>query len=119
MATDREALKSVAGACLKQIVDGHRRVPVCPDNGCPAAQAFRWLNAATGWNKTPDEYMLIGEAHADSPATVQYQTRYRPQDLQNVIAAWPGTHPEGRPPKGRQVPVDAMMKLHWKHIRLG
>ncbi|MBF0101611.1 MAG: aldehyde ferredoxin oxidoreductase C-terminal domain-containing protein [Desulfobacterales bacterium] len=38
------------GACLFGALTGIKRVPF-----------FAWINAATGWNKTPEEYMEIGE----------------------------------------------------------
>jgi len=39
-----------AGLCLFGSFLGARRIPV-----------FDWLNAATGWRKTPEEYMAIGK----------------------------------------------------------
>ena len=39
-----------AGFCLFGLFLGSTRIP-----------SFEWLNAATGWNRTPEEYMAIGE----------------------------------------------------------
>lgn len=39
-----------AGLCLFGVFLGARRIPT-----------FDWLNAATGWNKKPEQYMEIGE----------------------------------------------------------
>jgi len=39
-----------AGLCMFGLMIGAKRLP-----------AFAWLNAATGWNKTPEQYMEIGK----------------------------------------------------------
>jgi aldehyde:ferredoxin oxidoreductase len=40
---------SSTGLCMFGAFMGVHRLPI-----------FEWINAATGWNKTPDEYMIIG-----------------------------------------------------------
>jgi aldehyde:ferredoxin oxidoreductase len=116
VASDQEALKSVASACYKQVTDGAGGCLFAMIMGVQHWQAFEWLNAATGWDKTPDEYMEIGK---------------RMQTLRQLFNIKHGIDPisfkmhprmTGDPPlsagplKGRQVPIHAMMKLHWKHF---
>ena len=44
------ALANGAGLCLFGLFLGASRIPV-----------FEWLNAATGWNRTPEDYLAAGE----------------------------------------------------------
>jgi len=44
------SLANGAGMCMFGLFVGAKRVPT-----------FDWLNAATGWQLTPEEYMTIGE----------------------------------------------------------
>ncbi len=59
-ATSNVALKSVANACIKQVVDGSGGCLFAMISGMNHFRIFDYLNAATGWNRTPDEYMKIG-----------------------------------------------------------
>ncbi len=43
------SLANAAGFCLFGLMLGSKRIPT-----------FAWLNAATGWNKTPEQYLEIG-----------------------------------------------------------
>jgi len=75
---------------------------------------FEWLNAATGWNKTPDEYMVIGKRiqtlrqmfgikHGIDPMTYKMNSRMAGEQALT----------EG-PNKGKTVPIKEMMQAHWK-----
>jgi aldehyde:ferredoxin oxidoreductase len=92
-----------AGCCLFGTFLGVHRIPI-----------FEWINAATGWEKTPEEYMEIGERiqtlrqwfnvrHGISPASYKVNKRAL-----------------GRPPqkkganKGRTVAIEKMMSDYWK-----
>ncbi len=44
------ALANASGLCLFGLFLGASRIPV-----------FEWLNAATGWNRTPEDYLAAGE----------------------------------------------------------
>ena len=116
IASDNEAIKSVAMASYKMVTDGAGGCLFAMMMGVQHWQAFEWLNAATGRNKTPDEYMEIGK---------------RMQTLRQMFNIKHGIDPitfkmhkrmAGDPPlkegllKGRQVPIDEMMHLHWKHF---
>jgi aldehyde:ferredoxin oxidoreductase len=92
-----------AGLCLFGSFLGVEKLPV-----------FEWLNAATGWRKTPEEYMRIGE---------RVQTLRQQFNIEHGID--PGTfkmsdRAAGRPPqtrganRGRTVPVEEMMRDYWR-----
>lgn len=116
IATDREALKTVAGACYKQIVDGIGGCLFAQIMGVQHWQAFEWLNAATGWGKTPDEYMLIGKRMQTLRQLFNVKHGIEPKSFK-IHPRMAGDPPlkEG-PNKGRTVPIDDMMSLHWKHF---
>jgi aldehyde:ferredoxin oxidoreductase len=59
--SDEEALKNVAYTSFKMLVDGTGGCYYAALTGVLHFKIFEYLNAATGWNKTPDEYMEIGK----------------------------------------------------------
>jgi aldehyde:ferredoxin oxidoreductase len=94
-----------AGLCLFGAFLGLHRLPL-----------FEWLNAATGWEKTPEDYMEIGE---------------RIQTLKQAFNVKHGVDPKkympnqrtiGMPPqkkganKGRSVDIDKMIKDYWNQF---
>lgn len=115
-ASDQEAVKSVANACYKQVIDGVGGCLFAMIMGVQHWQAFEWLNAATGWDKTPDEYMVIGKRMQTLRQLFNIKHGIDPKSFK--------MHPRmaGDPPlnagplKGRRVPIEAMMKQHWKHF---
>jgi aldehyde:ferredoxin oxidoreductase len=91
-----------AGICMFGAFVGIKRTPT-----------FDWLNAATGWNKDPEEYMAMGE---------------RIQTLKQQFNVKQGIEPKsfkandrslGIPPlleggnKGRTVEIDKLMEGYW------
>lgn len=113
LASDTVALKSVAGSCYKQLVDGIGGCLFAMITGAQHWKVFDYLNAATGWNKTPDEYMEIGK---------------RMQTLRQMFNIREGVDPisfkmhdrlAGAPPlkegpnAGKTLPILEMMKGHW------
>ncbi|MFA5523597.1 MAG: aldehyde ferredoxin oxidoreductase family protein [Tissierellales bacterium] len=112
--SEEVALKSMAGSCYKQIIDGVGGCLFAMITGAQHFRVFDYLNAATGWNKTPDEYMEIGK---------------RIQTLRQMFNTREGIEPlsfkmhdrvSGNPPleegpnKGKTIPIEQMMKDHWK-----
>lgn len=94
-----------AGVCLFGTFLGAKRIPV-----------FDWLNAATGWNKTPEEYMEMG-GHI--------------QTLKQLFNIKHGINPKsskvsdrvlGRPPqkeganKDRTADIEKMMAGYWSQF---
>jgi len=111
---DGDALKSVAGSCLKQVVDGSGGCLFAMISGVQHWRIFDWLNEATGWEKSPDEYMEAGK---------------RMQTLRQMFNVREGIDPvsfkmheriesplSSGPTRGRRVATEEMMHLHWKHF---
>jgi aldehyde:ferredoxin oxidoreductase len=114
LASEEVALKSVAMSCIKQVLDGAGGCLFAMISGLENWRVFDYLNAATGWNKTPDEYMLIGK---------------RVQTLRQMFNVRQGVDPTafkmpdrlaGVPPlktgvnAGKTIPIEAMVKRHWQ-----
>ncbi len=94
-----------AGGCLFGSFMGADRFPL-----------FGWLDAAAGWEKTPQDYMEIGS---------------RIQTLKQLFNMRQGIYPDrivmsdralGRPPqsvganKGRSVPIEALRRGYWQQM---
>jgi aldehyde:ferredoxin oxidoreductase len=94
-----------AGACLFGAFLGVDRFPL-----------FEWLNAAVGWERTPEQYLEIGT---------------RVQTLRQMFNARHGVEPKtfkmsdralGRPPleagsnKGRSLAIEKMMRDYWEQL---
>lgn len=116
IASDEEAIKSVAGSCYKQITDGVGGCMFGMLLGTRHWKAFEWLEAATGWEKTPEEYMEIGQRMQTARQLFNIREGIDPKSfkMHKRMAGQPPLK-EG-PLKGRSVPIDAMMKKHWEHF---
>ncbi len=91
-----------AGGCIFGAFIGAKRIPF-----------FDWLNAATGWNKTPEEYLEIGDRiqtirqafnvrHGIDPAKIKLHNRAlgRPPQTEGANA-------------GRSVPIETLVANYW------
>lgn len=99
------ALLNGAGGCIFGSFIGVTRYPI-----------FEWLNAATGWNKTPEEYMKIG--WNIQSARQAFNAR---EGL--PLAAPINARPAGDPPlkeganRNAKVPLQELTRLYWKAIQ--
>jgi aldehyde:ferredoxin oxidoreductase len=91
-----------SGLCLFGLFIGAKRI-----------RTFDWLNAATGWRKTPEDYMEIGE---------RIQTLKQLFNIRHGIDPWSfkvGDRVVGRPPlteganRGRTMDMEKMMSDYW------
>jgi aldehyde:ferredoxin oxidoreductase len=91
-----------SGLCLFGLFIGAKRI-----------RTFDWLNAATGWHKTPEDYMEIGE---------RIQTLKQLFNIRHGIDPWSfkvGDRVVGRPPlteganRGRTMDMEKMMSDYW------
>lgn len=94
-----------AGLCLFGAILGIRRVPV-----------FKWLNAATGWDRTPEDYMETGRRIQTLKQLFNIKHGVDPFSLR------PNPRCVGEPPltegpnKGFTLPIDKLMKDYWQAI---
>jgi len=105
MAVSNSKFKMVldcAGLCLFGSFLGVNRIPV-----------FEWLNAVTGWEKTPDDYLELGR-NVQTLRQAFNQKHGAPlrHDLDDRLL--------GKPPmkaganKGLSVPIDELVPLYWE-----
>ena len=94
-----------AGLCLFGVMIGSDRVPT-----------FDWLNAATGWNKTSEEYMDIGKKIQSLKQSFNIKHGIDP------MLNKPNDRSIGDPPlkeganKNRTLNLETMMRNYWKHL---
>jgi len=94
-----------AGLCLFGALVGLNRIPF-----------FQWLNAATGWAKTPEEYLAIGWT---------IQNLRQAFNLRQGAPLRHAIHPRaiGEPPqseganRGRRVPLDGLVRAYYTAMR--
>jgi aldehyde:ferredoxin oxidoreductase len=93
-----------AGMCMFGGFIGVNRIPI-----------FEWLNAATGWDKSPEEYMRIGW---------NIQTLRQAFNAREGIPLrhWINPRAVGIPPqteganKGRSLPLDELVPAYWAEM---
>ncbi|MEN8243459.1 MAG: aldehyde ferredoxin oxidoreductase family protein [Thermodesulfobacteriota bacterium] len=92
-----------SGACLYGALMGTKDFPL-----------FEWLNAATGWQMSPHDYLEIGADIQSMKQQFNIKQGIKPRDIKVTDRAL------GRPPltaganQGRSVPVDKMVKDYWE-----
>ncbi|HOO89738.1 MAG TPA: aldehyde ferredoxin oxidoreductase family protein [Syntrophales bacterium] len=94
-----------SGLCMFGAFLGVKKIPT-----------FDWLNAATGWNKTPEEYMKIGERLQTLKQAFNVKHGIEPKNFKissRAIGAPPQTRGAN---KGRSVGLDEMMGDYWKQF---
>lgn len=94
---------NACGMCMFGLFIGAKRVPT-----------FDWLNAATGWNKTPEQYMEIGERIQTLKQAFNVKHGINPASFKLSGRAL-GTPPmEKGANKGRTVRIDELRSGYWK-----
>ena len=111
--SDAETIKSVAMSYYKKLIDGTGSCFFGALMGVENFQIFEWLNYATGWNKTPDEYMVIGKRINTLRQMFNIKQGINPWDfrLHKRLAGEPAL--EQGPLKGKTIKINEMMKDFW------
>ena len=110
------ALKMAAGALLKMVFDGAGYCMIGAHMGIDRLKMFESLNAATGWNKTPDEYMEMGRTIMTLRQKFNLHHGYDPAavSLPPMITGHPPL--TSGPLKGKHFDAQAMRRLYWQSI---
>jgi len=91
-----------AGLCLFGSLIGVNRIPI-----------FEWLNAVTGWQKTPDEYLELGR-------NIQTMRQAFNQKQSAPLRHAMSDRLLGKPPlkaganKGWSVPIEELVPMYWE-----
>ncbi len=111
---DTEALKVLASAYYKRLVDGAGGCYFAFILGVGNYPVFEWLNAATGWQRTPDEWMEVGKRIFTMRQMFNIKHGVMPKTFR------PHGRMIGEPPlkagknAGMTTPIDAMMEATWR-----
>jgi aldehyde:ferredoxin oxidoreductase len=99
------SLANGAGMCMFGLFVGIKRVPT-----------FDWLNAATGWNRTPEEYMTVGERIQTLKQAFNVKHGVEPKN--NFISSRAlGTIPQAEGAnKGRSVDIEKLASGYWEQF---
>ena len=112
--SDDDGLRSVACVCNKMILDGSGGCYYAMMMGHNNWKMIEYLNAATGWDLSGDDYMEMGK---------RIQTMRQLFNVKHKVPINQWALPprmEGKPPlkdgplKGRVLQNKQMVKLHWK-----
>ncbi len=117
--SDEETRKSVAGACVKQLLDATGGCLFALTTGLQHWRLFDWMNAATGENRTPDEWMEAGKRIQTARAAFGAREKAadagtdRARDYQLAHPRMRGEPPLERGPlAGKTVPLDEMVRRY-------
>jgi aldehyde:ferredoxin oxidoreductase len=114
---DRE--KAIAGAACSKFVNLLNGTGCCLFGafmGADRLPLFEWINAATGWRRTPEEYLEIGRRVQTLKQAFNIRHGIRPKEIRM------SDRPLGRPPQeeganqGRTIPIEKMMTAYWKEM---
>jgi aldehyde:ferredoxin oxidoreductase len=94
-----------AGLCMFGLMIGAKRVPT-----------FDWLNAATGWHKTPEQYMDIGERIQTLKQAFNIKHGIDPRDIRGSERMLGKPVLDHGANKGRSVAFDKMRSDYWKQF---
>ena len=112
--SEKEAIKSVASACYKELLDGAGGCYYAMLLGNNNWKIVEMLNAATGWEYTGDQYMEVGK---------RIQTMRQLFNAKHHVPITEWALPDrmaGKPPlkegplKGKTLQNEEMVRLHWK-----
>lgn len=107
-------LKMAACAMVKSVIDGGGFCTFGAHMGVDNLALFEYLNAATGWQRSPDEYMEIGRQVQSLRMRFNFKHGIRPAQ----VTAPPLIHgdpPVGRGPlKGRAYDLYALRREFWQ-----
>ncbi len=115
-ASAREARKSVAGACFKQLLDAAGGCLFAATTGLDAWPLFEYLNLATGLVMSPAEYMAIGRRIQTMRQAFNLRHGIDPARfiMHDRMAGLPPL--ESGPLRGKAVPIRDMVREYWRAI---
>jgi len=115
-ATDREADKSVAGTCLKQVIDAAGGCLFAIASGIQHWRIFEYLDAATGANRGAVEYMECGRRIQTLRQLFNVKHGLDPKSsiMHRRMAGVPPL--EAGPLTGVIVPIEAMVSAYWRRF---
>jgi len=108
-----QAAIGVANSCFTQLFNGVGLCMFGAMMGVDHIPVFEWLNAATGWHMTPEEYMETGRRIQTIRQLFNVREGIDPSSL--AISPRAAGHPplDQGANRGRSVPLTALMHDYW------
>ena len=94
------------GICLFGIYIGVDRLPL-----------FEWTNAATGWSRSPEDYLTVGHRIQTLRQLFNIKQGVNPVDIKISRRALGIPPQESGPNRGNQIDYPAMRRMYWEQIR--
>jgi aldehyde:ferredoxin oxidoreductase len=113
-ASETNAKKAMANSCYKMVIDGAGGCWFAASLGVRHWRIFDWLNAATGWDKTPDEYMEIGRQIQTLRQQFNIKHGIDPMSFK-IVDRISGQPPLDKGPlAGKSFDIEKMMRKYWE-----
>jgi len=96
---------NAAGACMFGVLIGADRVPI-----------FEWMNAATGWNMTPNDYMKIGRRIQTLRQNFNIREGINPMDFKVNKRLFGQPPLKAGPNAGKHFDLEEMMHAYWREM---
>lgn len=115
-ATEKMAAEAVASSQFVNVLNGAGGCAFGAFIGVDRFPIFEWLNAATGWNMTPQEYMAIGKRIQTYKQAFNIKHGIDPKKMK------PNPRALGQPPmtyganRKRKVNIDKMIEDYWRRF---
>ncbi|WP_050740135.1 aldehyde ferredoxin oxidoreductase family protein [Acetobacterium bakii] len=115
-ASSQVGLKSMANACIKQVLDGSGGCLFGMIGGLNHFKIFDYLNAATGWDKTADDYMSIGLRMQTLRQCFNVREGINPRDfkMNDRLSGFPPL--TKGPLRGKSFSMKDMMSIHYQFM---
>ena len=94
-----------AGLCMFGAFMGAHRLPL-----------FEWFNAATGWQRTPDEYLAIGHRIHTLRQSFNLKHGVVPREVNATARALGQPAQTSGPNKGRSIPLEKLRSEYWRQL---
>jgi aldehyde:ferredoxin oxidoreductase len=115
-ASEKNGIYAAACSMAKMVVDGAGLCTFGLLMGVDRLPVYDYLNAAAGWQKTPDDYMEIGRRIQTLRQCFNIREGLQPADVHLPGRSTGGSPVRSGPHKGRHVPVDELRRIYWQVI---
>jgi aldehyde:ferredoxin oxidoreductase len=114
--TEKKAMEAAACSKFMNVLNGAGGCAFGAQIGVDRFPIFEWLNAATGWDKTPEEYMSIGKRLQTLKQAFNIKHGIDPKSTKpNPRALGQPSQSEGAN-KNRRVDIDKMVGDYWRQF---
>ena len=114
--TEKKAMEAAACSKFMNVLNGAGGCAFGAQIGVDRVPVFEWINAATGWNKTPEEYMAIGKRLQTLKQAFNVKHGIDPKSTKpNPRALGMPAMTEGAN-KNRTVEIDRMIEDYWRQF---